>query len=108
MEVRSQTFLSVSTFILTSANEQIMYTYITKLSLIHLLLLKFVGKLSSVGYENLHKRKKFYVCPVPCIVSVTAAIMQVRFFTSVVLWNKHPNLTIAYSQSDMLPMALFS
>jgi hypothetical protein len=79
LEVRSQLFLSVSTFILTSQNEQIMYTYITKSSLIHLLLLKFVGKLSRVRYENLHKRKKFYVCPVACSDSVTAAIMQVRF-----------------------------
>jgi len=79
LEVRSQTFLSVSTFIRTSANEQIMYTYITNSCLIHLLLLKFVGKLSSVGYEYLHKRKKFYVCPVACIDSVTTAIMPVRF-----------------------------
>jgi hypothetical protein len=61
-----------------------MYSSITKPSLLHLLLLKFSSKRSSVGYENLHKRNKFYVCPVACIDSMTAACESDFYFIGVV------------------------
>jgi hypothetical protein len=45
---------------------------------------------------------------VACIDSETAEIMQIIFLLEWWLWSKHPNASIANSESDMLPMALFS
>jgi hypothetical protein len=52
--------------------------------------------------------QKKYIFSLSCCLHWLWQQHASQIFTSLVFWNKHPNMSIAHSQSYMLPMVLFS